>query len=59
VTEISGKGTYMSSGVSLIPTDAGVIGVGILGGVVGSGLVILIGIVIWIGRKVRRRHMVE
>jgi len=59
VAEISGKGTYMSSGVSLIPTDAGVIGVGIAGGVVGSGLVILTGMVIWIGRKVSRRHMVE
>jgi hypothetical protein len=59
VTEVTGKGIYMSSGVSLIPTDAGVIGVGLVGGVCGFGLVVSSGLVFLVIRRINKRGMVE
>ena len=59
VTEVTGKGIYMSSGVSLIPTDAGVIGMGLVGAVCGFGLVVSIGLVFLVIRGINKRGMVE
>jgi hypothetical protein len=61
VIDLAGKGNYMSSGVSLIPTDAGVIGVALLGGFAGLVFCLLaggIGLAVHHGRKPRTVSLV-
>jgi hypothetical protein len=53
VVELPGKGNYMSSGVSLIPTDAGVIGVALLGGFAGLVFCLLAGGIALLVRRSR------
>jgi hypothetical protein len=55
VVELAGKGNYMSSGVSLIPTDAGVIGVGLLGGLAGLVFALLAGGIALLARRSRKK----
>ncbi len=57
VIELAGKGAYMSSGVSLIPTDAGVIGVGLLGGCAGMVFGLLAGGIGLLVRRSRRKRL--
>lgn len=51
VIELTGKGTFTSSGVSLIPTDAGVVGVSLLCGLAGMVFALLAGGIVLLARR--------
>ena len=57
VIQLAGKGNYMSNGVSLLPTDAGVIGVALLGGLAGMLVSLLVGGIIFLVRRASHRRL--
>jgi hypothetical protein len=58
VIQIAGRGNYMSGGVSLIPTDAGVIGVALLGGLVGMMVSLLVCGIVFLVRRASHRRLI-
>ena len=55
VAELASKGIFMSTGVSLIPTDAGVVGVGLLGGFAGLVFSLLVGGIVLLAGRIRKK----
>jgi hypothetical protein len=56
VVSTSSGVTWYSTGLSLLPTDAGVVGMGLLGGLGGMALSLLAGGIIFLVRRGRRRR---
>jgi hypothetical protein len=56
VIQIDGKGSFMSTGLSLIPTDAGVVGMGLLGGLAGMAVSLLAGGIIFLVHRGSQRR---